>query len=412
MRILILNQYALPAGAAGITRHGDLGAALVKRGHEVTVIASDFDYLSRTPTHHGATGATTVHSGVTFLWLQTGAYVANDGKRTRSMLRYAIRATRASLSLRPPPDVIIGSSPQLLAPLAASVAARLRRVPWIFEARDIWPSALVDLGAITRGGVTHRSLERLERYLYNYADAVVTVPPRGNRRLEELGIDTAKWMHIPNGASAELSPPDRLPPDIERVLADSQFAIVYTGAIGATHDFGAILTAIQGIKEDAPRLYEQLALLIVGGGVAATDTRQRAIDAGLDRVHIFRAVEKPTIRALLERADACLLALANADVLRYGISPNKLFDYLAAAKPVLVSSFEPTFVDEAGAGIRYLPGDSSSIADGIEKLMTIPEMERARMGERGRDLVRAKYSIDAIADQYESLLKRVVAGHR
>src|SRR6188474_3350601 len=96
MRVLILNQYALPAGEAGITRHGDLGAKLVERGHDVTVIASDYDYFTRRRTRRAETG-TDARDGVRFVWLQTGGYVGNDRRRTSSMVRYATSATWAGL---------------------------------------------------------------------------------------------------------------------------------------------------------------------------------------------------------------------------------------------------------------------------------------------------------------------------
>ena len=81
MRVLIFNQYALPAGEAGITRHGDIGAELVRRGHAVTVITSDFDYFTRQRTRRAGQTTVTSHDGVTFVWLRTGAYVGNDRRR-------------------------------------------------------------------------------------------------------------------------------------------------------------------------------------------------------------------------------------------------------------------------------------------------------------------------------------------
>src|SRR6186997_3420446 len=105
MRILILNQYALPAGEAGITRHADIGAELVERGHEVTVIASDYDYFSRRSTNRAGDGADR-KDGARFVWLETGGYVGNDRRRMSSMMRYATSATWAGLRARPIPDVV------------------------------------------------------------------------------------------------------------------------------------------------------------------------------------------------------------------------------------------------------------------------------------------------------------------
>ena len=413
MRILILNQYALPAGSSGITRHADIGAELVRRGHSVTVIASDFDYFTRRRTQR-RDGDRARNAGVRFVWLRTGAYVGNDRRRVSSMVQYAMSATWAGFRQRPGPEVIIGSSPQPLAPLAADVVGRLRRVPWIFEARDIWPSALVDLNAIARNGRTHRVLERLEKYLYRSANAVVSVPPRGSLRLLELGLDPAKVTHIPNGASTLLTEPGPMPETLDRIIheAPGRFVVVYAGAIGVPHSFDTVVAAMRLLKETQRDLYERLLLLIVGGGVAAESTRKAALDHGLDHLRIHSAVEKSAVRSLLLCADACLMQAAASDHFRYGFSPNKLFDYFAAAKPVLISSAYPTLVDEANAGIRFAPGDPAALARAIMKMINTPESERRAMGERGRKLVDTEYSIKAITDRYEALLHDVLAGRR
>ena len=413
MRVLILNQYALPAGEAGITRHGDIGAELVRRGHEVTVIASDYDYFRRRPTRHAKAGGTR-HQGVQFLWLPTGAYVRNDRRRMVSMVRYAMSATWAGWRARQAPDVVIGSSPQPLAALAADVVARLRRVPWIFEARDIWPSALVDLKAIARNGRTHRSLELLERYLYGRATAVVSVPPRGSLRLEELGLDPAKCVHIPNGATTLLGEPGAIPETLDRLLEQDtgRFVLVYAGAIGVPHGFDTVVEAVSLLKETDADTYERLSVLIVGDGVAAASLRRAAAKRGLDHLHMHPAIAKPAVRSLLQRADACLMQAAASDHFKYGLSPNKLFDYFAAAKPVLISSAHPTLVEEANAGIRYMPGDPAALARAIEQITSISGAERSAMGERGRSLVETEYSIQAITDRYEALLRQVVGARR
>lgn len=411
MRVLILNQYALPAGEAGITRHGDIGAELVRRGHEVTVIASDYDYFTRQRTHRGGQSGASNHDGVKFVWLRTGGYVGNDRRRMFSMVRYATSAIWAGWRERPGPDVIIGSSPQPLAPLAADGVARLQRRPWIFEARDIWPSALVDLGAIRRGSRTHRVLERVERYAYGRASAVVTVPPLGRLRLKELGLDESKCTHIPNGATTLLSQPGPLPETLNWLTHESDgFLLVYAGAIGVPHDFGTVVESVRLLKERHRDVYDRLTVLIVGDGVAAPSVRQQAERHRLDHLLVQPAINKPAIRSLLLRADACLMQAAASDHFRYGFSPNKLFDYFGASKPVLIASAYPTLVDEVRAGIRFNPGDPGALARAVIQIMDTPDAERRAMGERGRRLVEERYSIAAVTDRYEALLQDV-AGH-
>jgi glycosyltransferase involved in cell wall biosynthesis len=146
--------------------------------------------------------------------------------------------------------------------------------------------------------------------------------------------------------------------------------------------------------------------------VAAPAIVQGASDLALDNVHVHPAVAKPVARSLLSRADACLVSLAAADAFRYGLSPNKLFDYFAAAKPVLMSAAYPSLVDEAHAGIRYMPGDPDAVMRAIVEMMDTPAEERRAMGERGRALVESEYSTKSVANRYEALLQGVVAKRR
>lgn len=405
MQILILNQYALPAGSAGITRHGELGAELVRRGHDVTVIASDFDYLTR---HASGVDRESRDDGVRFIWLRTGTYVGNDRRRVRSMVRYSVAAGRAAFGVRPRPDVVIGSSPHLLAGLSAFVAARLLRRPWIFEVRDFWPSSLVDLGALREGGATHRGLVRLERTLYRAADRVVTVPPNGCVRLEELGVDTDRCVHIPNAATAvaDGAKPSATARDDH---SDGEFTLMYTGAIGVANQLANLVEAATILRSNHLEHYRRVRIELIGDGQERERLAALVEERGLKHVRLRGAKPKADIPGLLLGADACLVHLAAADVFRYGLSPNKLFDYFAAGKPVLISSAHPTIVDEADAGIRFQPGDPVALAEAIMQMMDTSADERTAMGERGRDLVRTRYSISAITDQYERLLQEVVS---
>lgn len=410
-RVVILNQYALPAGSAGITRHGDIGSELVRRGHRVTVIASHFNYLTRRSFVDGAMPSR--HAGVQFIWLRTGAYSGNDTRRVRSMAWFSAAATWTAIRLRPRPDVIIGSSPHLLAGLSASLAARLLRRPWILEIRDFWPSALVDLGAIAPGGRLHTGLERIERYLYANANAVVTVPPHGHLRLEEVGIDAAKSIHIPNsvawdGDSGQAPQP---PSTLQEIVARPQgrFILIYVGSLGVTHDFDTFLKGVAAIKVKADDVYQRLAIVLVGDGVERERIERKTRDMGLTSVLFHSSVEKRLVPWILSRADAGLMQAGPAAYFKYGLSPNKLFDYFAAGKPVLISSEMPTIVDEANAGIRYRPGDPDAVADAVIRMVRTPPHELAEMGARGRELTRTRYSVAAVTDQYENLIQALVA---
>ena len=186
---------------------------------------------------------------------------------------------------------------------------------------------------------------------------------------------------------------------------DDQFVIGYTGAIGMAHD---LETALSGMAE-LSATDAAATLLLVGDGVKRAALMQVASRQGLTNVHFHPAIDKGTVPALLHRCDACLMQAGNADYFKYGLSPNKLFDYFAAGKPVLIASAHPTVVEEAGAGIRFQPGDPGAFADAVRRLRSLSPEERREMGRRGQELARTTYSIQAIADRYEQVLREVVA---
>jgi glycosyltransferase involved in cell wall biosynthesis len=284
----------------------------------------------------------------------------------------------------------------------------------VFEVRDFWPSSLVDLGALQADGRAHRALEALERRLYKHAAGIVSVPPRGQERLAEVGIISKEFAHIPNSTDSERTTSAPLPATLSEILWDDgeRLVIVYAGALGVAQDLPVVLDGIAALRANDPEIYERVGFLFVGDGVHREMAEARAKALALYSVRFHAPVDKAVVSTLLARADACLLTLASADVFKYGLSPNKLFDYFAAGKPVLIAADYPTIVDDNDAGIRYKAGDPAAFAQAVARMAQLPREQRAAMGERGRELVRTRYAVSAVADQYEELLQRVVAQHR
>jgi glycosyltransferase involved in cell wall biosynthesis len=298
--------------------------------------------------------------------------------------------------------------------MAAEAAARLLRRPWVLEVRDFWPSALVDLGAIRAGGRTHRVLERLERHLYRSAKAIVSVPPRGHLRLEEVGVEPDKSVHIPNSTTFASMEPSQPPASVMEVLGSlrGKYLVVYAGALGVTHDLQTVLLALDHLRARHPETFEAVGLLFLGDGVERQRTEALATRLNLQNVRFHLAIEKRAIPSVLAGADACLMHAGGSDYFRYGLSPNKLFDYFASGKPVLIAADQPTVVEEEGVGVRYAPGSPKALASAIQKIMAMSDVELGRMAERAKTLAGGRYSVSAIATQYETLLREVVGRSR
>jgi len=413
MHLVIINQYGLPAGAPGITRHGDLGAELVRQGHEVTVIASRFNYLTRDAglTHDAGptNGTDPTHDGVRFVWLDTGSYRGNDRQRLRSMVSYTVRAAWAALRLSPRPDVVLASSPHLLAGLSGMLVARRFRVPFLFEVRDLWPSALVDLGGLRAGSLVHRGLELLERLCYRVADRIIIVPPHADRRVRAMGADPAKCVAIPNALDRR-GPAEPLPGSLETVFSDmgDRAILLYAGAQGVSNGLSLVLDALDVLRADDAATYDRLGVVLIGDGGQHDRLVAAAAARGHANIAFHPPISKGAIPTALARATLLLVSFADAPVYDFGLSPNKLFDYLAAGRPVLLASrLDDTPVAESGAGRTYDPGSAQSLAAGIAALVACPPEERAAMGKRGQALIEERYTIAITGRRLAELLRTV-----
>lgn len=407
MRIWIVNQYAVPLSEPGITRHVEIGRRLVAAGHEVTVIAGDRHYAERDRSRlrEGESARIDDVEGVRFVSLRTPAYKRNFWKRGLNLLAFVARLgrlDREGLDL-PRPEVVVGSSPSLTAAFGAWWLAHRLRVPFVLEVRDLWPMSLIDLGGLSPRHPAVLVLGALERFLYRRAAAIITVPGAAEPHFRARGATTGVVRHVPNGASfAGDAPPP--PPR----AADGRFVVMYAGAIGLANNLDVVLAAAAELGPATPVAFE-----IVGAGPEKERLQAEAAAAGLRNVAFRDPVPKREVGALLAGADAFLMPLRPSPLFRLGVSPNKLYDYLDAARPILFGIDAPEDpVSEAGAGLRYEPGDGRSLAEAIGRLAALPADERAAMGQRGRAYVRARCSLDRIAADWGAAVEAGARGPR
>lgn len=409
----IINQYALPKGTAGITRHGDLAHVLSKMGYRVTVFASGFDYLTRQRDRsEGKSAHLTEHDGVNFVWLKTPSYQANDGKRIKNMVAFFKAMLLAgSFGNYGRPDAILGSSPHLLSGLAGSLLATRYRKPFILELRDVWPDDLVALGALKEGSLTHKALQGLASHLYQRADKIITVPPKLHRYLANSGIRAEKIMPLPNGVFLDQQELKAVPESLNSLFAQEQerFKVVYMGAHGVANDLGNILKTAVIIREKKPELYAKLAFFLIGGGQQKEALEQEAKRLGLEHVHFHGPVDKAVVPSVTKKADALLVHLHEADTFnKFGRSPNKLYDYLAAARPVLYSTTDDsTILEQTGSGLTFEPNNPKAFAQALETVLTMPEAKRLAMGQAGRKAVEREHNLVKLAEQLAAAIEEV-----
>ncbi|MGB9790945.1 MAG: glycosyltransferase family 4 protein [Thermacetogeniaceae bacterium] len=409
--IWILNHYAISPDMAGGTRHYDLGRELVKRGYEVTIFASGFDHVTHKYVKVAPGEGLRVedHNGVKFVWLETVPYQRNDWRRILNMLSYGFAVLRHHKNFEKP-DVIIGSSMHPVAPLVGWWLARKYQARFIFEVRDLWPQTAVDMGAMRQDGLMARLLYAWEKLMYKKADKIIVLLPYAGDYIAGRGINPEKIVWIPNGV--DLRRFDRVEPldassAVARVFEEqrNKFKVVYAGAHGPANGLDNLINAAALMAGADPDVH----FFLVGDGPEKASLLRMAREMQVTNITFLDPVPKSKVAAVLRKADLLLFCLKSLGVYKYGISLNKLYDYLASCKPVIMSgSAANQVVEEAEAGLVVEPDNPEALVRAILQIKQMPPEERERLGANGRCYVERYHGIEVLGEKLSQVITEVL----
>lgn len=390
-RVLVLNHFALPPGVAGGTRHIEMFDAL--HGYDFAIIAANRVEASaaRKPKH--------AH----FRYVPVIGYRHNGVARILNWISYAVTAAAAGLCLRRF-DIVYASSPHLLAGLAGLVIAKSRRAAFVLEVRDLWPKILVEMGGYSSTSLVYRVLERLERALYRNADRIVILAPGSADHIADAGVPRERISYIPN-ASDVASSDGRSRDDLRAHYGFRRRTAVYAGAHGPANGLEQLLESVSTMVNDP------IDYVLVGDGVSKPELEKRAQELGLGNVRFMAPIPKTEIPALLRAADVGLHVLRDVPLFRYGISPNKVFDYMAAGLPIVSNSpgIVADLVDQARAGWVTEPKD---IAGALEVVGTMERDDLVALGRNGQRWIEANQSRAAMSLRLNDVLDAAIEESR
>jgi len=371
-------------------------------GIDVTLLASSFHYTKlEERLNPGEQTRVEFRDGVRYAWLRTRAYTEHPIARLRNMRSFARHLSSACLDLQVPrPDVIVGSSPHLYAADAARRIAGRLGIPFCSEIRDIWPESLVDMAGASRLNPVIMHMAMLERRIYRASSRIFTLLPGSEKHILARGgrEDSVSW--VPNGVDPELVPKASAPPEA------APFTVMYAGAHGIANSLDTLLDASRILQDDTG--VDEFRFVFIGDGPRKRMLQERVEGESLKLVDFLDPVAKKDIYSMLQGANACILPLKPGSVFRHGISPNKMFDYMAAGRPVITSVDTPVnpIVDSA-AGVSIPPGDPSALASAIRDLASLPADERIAMGDRGRAMVMEHFNLNELAERVAGALHGV-----
>jgi len=405
MHILLIHQAFASLNEAGGTRHHELARYLVSCGHRVTIIASPVNYLSgQRSTRPAWVERQEDPPGITLL--RTYTYPALHRSffhRVLSFLSFMVSSFIVGLGVREV-DLVWGTSPPIFQAVTGWLLARLKGAPFLLEIRDLWPAFAMAVGVLRNPLLVRASLW-LEGFLYRHADRVMVNSPgfiqhvtrRGARRVELVPNGADPLMFSPNGHGESFRQAQGL---------DDQFVVLYAGAHGLSNDLDVVLEAASCLR-DEPRI----AFLLVGDGKEKPHLQARAEALKLKNLRFLPPVPKAGMSEVMAAADACLAILKPIDLYRTTY-PNKVFDYMAAARPVIlaIDGVIRQVVEDARAGLFVPPGNPCALAEAVRTLAADPQAAR-RMGESGRQYIESHFNRQRLAEQLNSILVEMRGSH-
>lgn len=401
--IWIINQYASTPTTGMGGRHYYLAKGLAALGYRVYLISASYTHLLREPPKVVDAVTVVPENDFNMVWLKMPHYAeAHSKKRILNWFSFAWKLTRLHRVLTDKPDVVLYSSPSLVGYLGAERLARATGARLAFEVRDIWPLTLCEVGGYATNHPFIRFLQWVENRAYRRADVVLSNLKNAYQHMQQHGLDLTKFHWIPNGISlAEATRPEPLTKKVVELLDKSAFKVGYVGTLGVANCLDTLLKTAAELKR-----VSNVQFVLVGQGREESRLKQLAESLELNNVVFTGAIPKPQVQTVLNEFDVLFIGLTKDELFRFGVSPNKLFDYMYAAKPILyaIDSGDYHPVADIKAGLEMPPEDPQALANAILALQQTSADERLAMGQRAREAVTTQYDYAVLAKKLAEAL--------
>jgi glycosyltransferase involved in cell wall biosynthesis len=400
-QILLINHYA------GSPEHGMefrpfyFAREWVRSGHQVLIVAASFSHLrQKQPTTRNLLTRETI-DGVDYLWVRTPSYQGNGVPRVANMLTFIARlytTCRQTIDAFMP-NLIIASSTYTWDNWPAAWYARRHRARYVYEVHDVWPATPMELGGMSPQHPFIWTLQKAEDFACRRADHVISMLPGSREHLMEHGMSADRFACVPNGiVPDEWTQKQPVPPahvEAIRTFRETRRCVVgYIGGHGLSNALDTLIEAAADLR------LKDIGIICVGKGPEKARLVEKARAAGAV-VLFLDPVPRRSVPALLALFDGLFIGWMRSPLYRFGISPNKLYEYMMAGVPIVHAvdaANDP--VKEAACGVSVAPEDVGALCEGILTLAGLSLVERHQMGERGRKFVMEHHRVDTLAHRF------------
>lgn len=410
MKILYISQYFPPEMGAPAARVAELSRHWTNAGHQVTVLTgfpnhptgvvpAEYRKKLRRLIAREQVGAVDVVRSWLLPFPNRNAY-----KRMLNYTSFAASAALTGLTLQHP-DVVIATSPQLLVGIAGWWIARWKRVPFVFEVRDLWPESLAAVGRGRSDSALYRILSKAADFLYRSADRVVVVASAFEKHLvEHWRVPREKISVVENGVETHIFTPGEEGNLRRQLGVENKFVVSYIGTIGMAQRLETVIESAAILQSTNP----EIAFLIVGEGAEKQRLVARAREYNLINLQFIDQQRRDKIPSYICASDVCVVPLRKNELFKTVI-PSKMLEFMSCACPVIlgVDGQARAILEEARAGIFVEPENAAALAIAIRYLAANREAAH-ELGRNGREHVVRKFSRDYTADRYMRLLEEVL----
>lgn len=401
MNIIIINHYAGSPKSGMEYRPYYLAKEWIRLGHSVIIIGASQSHVrtiqpskmpksafNKSETLKSLTSiihAIETVDNIEYIWIKTNKYKGNGLGRVINIFSFTTRLYFAAKRLAKAfaPDIVIASSTYPMDIYAARRIAQSAKARLVFEVHDLWPQSPIELGGYSPKNPVIQLIQHAENYAYKHAEKVISILPNTKEHMIEHGMTPGKFYHVPNGVSLdEWSTDEHVPAEIgkeiKRIKEKHNILVAYAGSIGIANALESLISAAALIDDS------QIAFLIIGKGPEKSKLQELVLKKRIENVYFIDSVPKRSIPQLLSMMNILYIGLQNQPLFRFGISPNKLFDYMMAKKPIIQAiAAGNDMVTDAGCGITIEPENPDEIKRAIVILTKKSEDELKQLGENG-----------------------------
>ena len=384
--IWIINQYCGSIFHGMNFRSWYFAKELKKKGHSPHIISASFSHLLfKLPVTNGRFTFENIED-IPFTWVKVAKYSGSQSiGRVLVMIQFMINLIFLPKKKLQKPDVIIVSSLSPLPIVSAYFWSKKYKAKLLFEVRDIWPLSLIEIGGFSKLNPLVLFFGWFEKFAYKRADKVISVLPNAKPHMESRGMNKDKFIHIPNGFNMEeMKKSKDLDKSIENLIPKNKFIVGYTGSLGASNAMEYLIKASNYLEKN-----ENIHFVIFGKGQHLEKLKNNA----KNNVSFLGEIDKSQIQSAISYFDVCYIGWHNHSLYRFGISPNKIFDYMYSGKPIIHSvNTSNDLVQIAKAGVSIQPENPREIANKIIEISKMGNEILKKWGENGKKYVEENHT--------------------